>query len=186
MDACSGKDRLLLLAEARGLLGPAPAPAPAAAPASPASASAGQVDLNAFLANRQPRAPRQTWFSRLFGFAETDYEETKQGFELHGDQLVSTASGRAFGIGHFETPSLRALREAALAELGQNAGALEGPMRLEHWLGDVADAIATYPNAVFQAASQFNCLEFANPRVKPEVNREHCDSAVTAPWHTSW
>ena len=106
-----------------------------------------------------------TWFESLFGFTETTYEETRARFALEGHELRSIPSGRTFTAGRFTTPSLRELRAAA-----REHGA-RGKLRVSHEIvGDVLELHALPENegALFQAASQFNCLEFAGPEEVPE------------------
>jgi hypothetical protein len=105
-----------------------------------------------------------TWFEELFGFREAGYEETRERFVLEGDQLRSTANGASFGVGRFRTPSLGELRRQA-------AGRRPGALRVTHEvIGDVLElhALAENEGALFQVASQLNCLEFADPRETPE------------------
>ena len=104
------------------------------------------------------------WFQRLFGFAESDYDTTRHQFTLEGSTLRSMANGRAFGVGEFSTPTLGALRERV-------AGLRRGPCKVTHEIvHDVLELHALPENrgATFQVASQFNCLEFADPREVPE------------------
>lgn len=104
----------------------------------------------------------ETWFSRLFGFAEE--AGVHRHLRLEGDQLVSSLDGRRFGVGAFSTPSLSELR--ALKTRG-----VRGRLRLSHVA--VGDALELHGDpaqagAVFQVASQFNCLEFPGPSSLPE------------------
>lgn len=103
-----------------------------------------------------------SWFEQLFGFAEGPYGETQARFALEGEALRAP-SGR-FGAGRFATPSLAELREAA-------RGLRPGALRVEHVAtGDILETHARPENAgaMFQAASQLNCLEFADPNETPE------------------
>jgi hypothetical protein len=107
-----------------------------------------------------------TWFEQLFGFPEGPYEETQARFALEGETLVAHAPEgvRRFGVGRFATPSLGELREAA-------RGLRPGRLRVTHEaIGDVLELHGQAENAgaLFQAASQLNCLEFASPSVVPE------------------
>ena len=105
-----------------------------------------------------------TWFEQLFGFPEGPYDETRERFVLEGDELRSTVNGRVFGAGRFRTPSLAELRRDA-------AGRRPGALRVTHEvLSDVLElhALAENEGALFQVASQLNCLEFADPRETPE------------------
>ena len=106
-----------------------------------------------------------TWFESLFGFAETTYEETRARFVHEGETLRSTANGRSFGVGRFTTPTLHSLREIADAKRGS------GRVHLRHEIvGDALELHALEENegALFQVASQLNCLEFAGPEEIPE------------------
>lgn len=105
-----------------------------------------------------------SWFQQLFGFPETSYEDTRRRFEVEGTTLRSRANGRRFGVGTFSTPSLQALRDRA-------AERPAGQLRVTHeTIGDVLELHADPSNAgaLFQVASQLNCLEFAGPREVPE------------------
>ena len=105
------------------------------------------------------------WFEKLFGFPETSYPETKAQFVVEGNRLRSLANGASFSIGEFSTPSLAELRAR-----GRKLAA-RGNLRCTHEpIGDVLNLHARPDNhgALFQVASQFNCLEFAAPSVVPE------------------
>ncbi len=105
-----------------------------------------------------------TWFEQLFGFPEADYAATQSRFEVNGTTLHSKPNGRVFDIGTFSTPTLTSLRERARS-------APRGSLRVTHEaIGDVLALHALPENrgALFQVASQFNCLEFAGPNVTPE------------------
>ncbi len=107
-----------------------------------------------------------TWFEDLFGFPEGSYAETKERFRLEGETLVALAPDgeRRFGAGTFATPSLASLRAMTPPPTG-------GSPTIHHEVvGDVLEAHALPENegALFQVASQLNCLEFADPREVPE------------------
>lgn len=117
----------------------------------------------ATLGVRMPRDPHP-WFERLFGFVEGDWASTQRAFAVEGSRLRSLVNGRAFAVGEFTTPSLAWLR-------AQTQGGAPGRLELTHEvIGDVLELHARPENrgAVFQVASQFNCLEFAGPEVVPE------------------
>ncbi|MEM1417826.1 MAG: hypothetical protein AAGH15_23205 [Myxococcota bacterium] len=104
------------------------------------------------------------WFEDLFGFAEGSWEETRAHFALEGETLRSRANERRFGVGRFATPTLAELRQAT-------AGARPGTLRVRHEV--VGDALALHGDpaqagALFQVASQHNCLEFPGPETVPE------------------
>ena len=105
-----------------------------------------------------------TWFEALFGFAERDYESTAKCFVSEGSTLTSRVNGRSFEAGIFETPSVAQLR-ARISKLGTEGA------RVRHVaIGDVLElhALPENRNAMFQVASQLNCLEFAGPNETPE------------------
>ncbi|MAQ18999.1 MAG: hypothetical protein CMN30_29900 [Sandaracinus sp.] len=103
-----------------------------------------------------------TWFQDLFGFPETTWAETRSRFAVEGEELVALPTGRRFGVGTFATPTLHALRE-------RSEGFAPGTLRHAHVaIGDVLELHAAHEGAMFQAASQFNCLEFPGPDTTPE------------------
>lgn len=120
--------------------------------------------------NGEPPAPRGDWFSKLFGFAETDYHEARNWLRADRGKprgpvtLESLATGARYSVGLFETPSLAELRDKGAA------AKLPGRIAVSNELGDVAAKHALTENryATFQVASQFNCLEFVGPSVVPE------------------
>ncbi|MBO6934110.1 MAG: hypothetical protein JJ863_04025 [Deltaproteobacteria bacterium] len=107
-----------------------------------------------------------TWFEALFGFPEGPYAETKSRFRLEGETLVALAPDgeRRFGAGTFATPSLASLRAMTPPPTGGS------PTVHHEVIGDVLETHALPENegALFQVASQLNCLEFADPRELPE------------------
>jgi hypothetical protein len=129
--------------------------------------------------------PSTRWFEQLFGTPEASYAETRSRFAVEGANLRSLANGRAFAIGTFSTPTLASLRgrtqEAANQGLrtpkasehveAAKDGGRPGRLRVTHEaVGDVLELHARPENrgALFQVASQFNCLEFADPQALPE------------------
>lgn len=110
------------------------------------------------------RSPSAAWFEQLFGFREQEYAQTQGRFALERSTLRSSANGRSFAIGTFTTPTLASLRAAART-------AQRGTLSITHeTIGDVLELHARPENrgAMFQVASQFNCLEFASPSAVPE------------------
>ncbi len=103
------------------------------------------------------------WFERLFGFVESDWEATAARFCVEGTTLTSLANGRRFEAGTFSTPSVAQLR----AQAGDRSGR---PSVRHEAIGDVLELHAdpAHRDALFQVASQLNCLEFADPRETPE------------------
>ena len=119
-----------------------------------------------------------SWFSTLFGFDEfaassgeftrKNYLQTQRLFSTRADgsgdiKLISNVNHREFHVGKFSTPSLSELR--SLARITHRKGALS----YSHIVtGDALLLHSLHPGATFQAASQFNCLEFPNPDCTPE------------------
>ena len=54
-----------------------------------------------------------TWFERLTGFREESCGRDASRAQARGRYLHSLVNGRSHGIGQFELPSLRTLRERA-------------------------------------------------------------------------
>lgn len=129
-----------------------------------------------------------SWFFDMFGFEETP-NNVRHKFVLtscdDGEKfLLSKANKMYFPVGVFSLPSVRDLRE----KLEQNITAYKLSSSLssssstifafstvcsgdfhEHIVvGDVRHLHAVKAGAIFQAASQFNCLEFPSPSVIPE------------------
>jgi hypothetical protein len=108
------------------------------------------------------------WFKNLFGLKEASYRRTRENFALlrhdSGEfMLRSHANNKEFPIGRFSTPSLAELRAAAVSPASDSRAT-----SFEHRVvTDILKAHSENPGAVFQAASQFNCLEFPNPGVTP-------------------
>jgi len=109
----------------------------------------------------------KSWFHKLFGFDEMGTNaEIQDGFTLEETMLQSKTNGEQYDIGTFNTPSLAELRI-----VGKDISPQPGSLKISHLA--VADIFALHgkaenANAMFQAASQFNCLEFASPHVTPE------------------
>lgn len=117
-------------------------------------------------------APRN-WFESLFGFTE-EFSTVKNNIECRavGDgshKLVCPHNnGKEYTVGHFNTPSLGQLRGHVMGDARYVRDA--GKPSIVHHLGasDILEEHHKYPNAMFQVASQFNCLEFAHPDAVPE------------------
>ena len=135
------------------------------------------------------------WFEQTFGFEERrySYENVRKQFTLEKNEtiLVSLANGRRFNIGKFDTPSIEqldALLKSKLPEGGptfikvddSGSGTAGEPvsgsvsvsgLAFQHVIADIRALIRDpqNANAVFQAASQFNCLEMISPQVTPDA-----------------
>lgn len=112
---------------------------------------------------------RAKWFEHLFGFREDAATAPER---LEHDEVKRTLKSKVndveYGVGHFATPSLAELRD----QLRQNRDLPKGELVLSHIATkDVFElhSCKLYEGAVFQVASQFNCLEFASPDVTPEM-----------------
>ena len=114
-----------------------------------------------------------SWFEQLFGFPEGAYEETRRRFRVEGDRLRSLVNDRSFAVGAFEAPTLAALRERTGVGHPRSDGGVAAPGRLRVTHEAVGDALELHAlpenrGALFQVASQFNCLEFPDPDTTPE------------------
>jgi len=106
------------------------------------------------------------WFTTLTGLPEHPWSTTQAHLEVSGNTLRSRANGRTFAIGTFSTPSVAELRALAT----QTSAPPSVPLRVSTITADVT-ALHLAPEhhgAVFQVASQFNCLEMTGPSVAPE------------------
>ncbi|KAG5191385.1 hypothetical protein JKP88DRAFT_174789 [Tribonema minus] len=116
----------------------------------------------------------RTWFKELFGFAEEgnhSYHDVQSMFGIHSTQLTSIANGRESDVGTFTTPTLKEQRRKghqALASASTKRPRRHG-VHVDHTtVTNIMHMHYEYPGAVFQAASQFNCLEFPDPLTTPE------------------
>lgn len=106
---------------------------------------------------------RHGWFADVFGFDEGSYAQTRAQFSLADDGRTLVCPSGRIEIGPFALPSVRELAE----QLQPLPPASERLLRFEHVRGDVRSLHRACPGAVFQAASQFNCLEMVGPKVSP-------------------
>lgn len=106
-----------------------------------------------------------TWFETLTGFPEQSGEQVRNNFRLDGTKLTSLVNHRTLDAGKFSTPLLSQLR----SDVGNISGDKQS-IRVRELVGDVQSLHQAPANAhaVFQVASQFNCLEMAAPQVTPE------------------
>lgn len=113
---------------------------------------------------------QQSWFGKMFGFEET-LPSIKKFLTVvdraDGKQVLKSSAKpeEEFAVGDFQTPALKTLRMegAALPRTGalKLSHVAATDVFTEHHRPDNRDAM-------FQAASQFNCLEFASPSAVPE------------------
>jgi hypothetical protein len=110
----------------------------------------------------------KTWFSRTFGFLETNFNETRDGFSFDPETLTLTskANQKTFFVGPFECPSLKELHD----RLSSSESPRLGSLVFKELVGDVRSLHLEAKNngAVFMVASQFNALEMVGPGVTPE------------------
>lgn len=99
-----------------------------------------------------------TWFDVLTGFPERSGDDVRSRLRLDGTQFTSLTNRRTFDAGSFATPSLSQLRQQTSTGTGRQ-------LRVTELVGDVRSLHQdpANDNAVFQVASQFNCLEMAAP-----------------------
>lgn len=103
------------------------------------------------------------WFEKLTGFQELDYGSTQQRLTVDGDQLVSTASDKRYGVGTLTLTPLSELRERVNLPNGERN-------TVQCIAADVGELhiLPEYSRALFQVASQFNLLEMTGPNITPE------------------
>ena len=106
-----------------------------------------------------------TWFETLTGFVETSADDVRSKLRLDGTNLTSAENNRTFDAGEFTTPALCHLRQNT-----QIPEAAAQKVRVSELIADVQSLHQDPANsdAVFQVASQFNCLEMAAPDMIPE------------------
>lgn len=110
-----------------------------------------------------------SWFYQLFGFEENEFNETKTRFKLSKNKrhLMSRVNNREYTCGTFSTPSLKELKEQA-----NDIDMIIGKPRVKHIVTDdimLEHEKSENRRAMFQVASQFNCLEFSGPGYTPEM-----------------
>lgn len=120
------------------------------------------------------------WFSETFGFSEEAYEKTREKFAFTEDVLESKANGRRFHVGPWALASVTELRSQLLAASAGSAGRGLGGLTFSNVCGNAQTMHRDPSNAraVFQVASQFNCLEMNEPGARPEdgVTRYYSDA----------
>lgn len=107
--------------------------------------------------------PSADWFEELTGFVERDYASTQKQLIVEGDQLVSTANGKRYGIGSLRLEPLSELRGRISIPVGERT-------TVQCIAADVGELHGRpeFDGALFQVASQFNLLEMTGPDVTPE------------------
>ena len=105
-----------------------------------------------------------TWFDKLTGFSELPTDQVRDNLRLDGEQLTSLVNDRSFVAGKFTTPALEHLRTGVeIPASGQRICVAEVLADVQSLHQDPSNE-----NAVFQVASQFNCLEMVSPSAVPE------------------
>ena len=106
-----------------------------------------------------------TWFETLTGFAETSADDVRSKLCLEGTKFTSLLNNRTFDAGEFTTPALSHLRQNTVLP----ANGIQN-LQVGELIADVQSLHQDPANdcAVFQVASQFNCLEMAAPHMTPE------------------
>lgn len=129
------------------------------------------------------RRKPQTWFEHLFGALETPATIKTlftQSIDANGNVCItSSANKRIFIAGKFTTPSLAAIRTDALVFLQSpcqyQQSLSQSPAKITVTHKAIDDILACHhidfdPTVAttFQAASQFNCLEFPESECTPD------------------
>jgi hypothetical protein len=136
---------------------------------------------------------KEGWFEDLFGFPDSNEGRDGTKFAGHKEKFVYDAATGALSLsgnpsatwkaGTFTTPSLQVLRDE-LKTAGKMPNAAS---TVTYVTGDVAilHGMQEHAGAVFQAASQFNCLEFGQKTDIPELGvarwyRDHTQGPACA------
>ncbi|KAF4699817.1 hypothetical protein FOZ63_001138, partial [Perkinsus olseni] len=124
-----------------------------------------------------------TWFEDTFGFSERAggsnmHATVHRNVELHKRsdgvlELMSKPLGKRFEVGRFDTPSLAELRSATSKNRPPEIPGVRPPHKeitIQNIVADVRELHRDPANdgAVFQVASQFNCLEMPDMNTTPE------------------
>jgi hypothetical protein len=105
------------------------------------------------------------WFNATFGFDEKGFEKTKGAFTYdESNGILKKGPKQQWQAGKFETTSLGELRKQYSK---QKKGRVITPTFVTGNVAVLHDE-KEYNGAVFQAASQFNCLEFTNEKKTPD------------------
>lgn len=123
---------------------------------------------------------RSFWFEDYFGFREETFRVTKSKFLIQNEYLLwhcpKQNIQRRVNIGLFSTPTVFELRAKSLS-LQESLQINLRTIHFNHYcdVEGVKTMISDPNNAssVFQAASQFNCLEMVNPSVLPRRGITH-------------
>lgn len=112
------------------------------------------------------------WFQEVFGHPEGPSMSANQSlwtYETQTGIMKGTKATTSFAVGMFETPTIKELWEKINSKLPQLEGKSQG-LTFGNISGDVRVLLKDSANsgAVFQVASQFNCLEMVGPGVTPE------------------
>ena len=114
-----------------------------------------------------------SWFQSLFGFSESNYRTTQRQLQVSKDSnglmfLTSIPNQQTYQIGKFSTPSILELRNQ-VKKLTKSKHIPQGKITYQNKIvGDIFNQHCRSPGGLFQAASQFNCLEFVHPNIIPE------------------
>lgn len=105
------------------------------------------------------------WFHALTGFREVSWAQTQRRLSAIGGVLQSDGQSTGHHVGRFEMISLATLRERAARVSSPGR-----PDSVDIVVGDVQafHHETAGHGALFQVASQFNCLEMVSPQVTPE------------------
>ena len=113
------------------------------------------------------------WFHSLFGFSEGNYQDTQKHFQVskdsHGNMFLnSIPNQQTYQIGKFSTPNIQELKNQ-VKEVTKSKNVPRGKLSYQTKVtGDIFNQHYLSPGGLFQAASQFNCLEFVHPNIIPE------------------
>jgi len=109
-----------------------------------------------------------SWFEDVFGFTEgMSYSQNARRFSLRDDGRTLVHPKGQISIGEFSEASVGELR-ALVPDAIASSPAVSAGLTFGNIVADVRTLHRQHPDAVFQAASQFNCLEMVGPGVTPD------------------
>src|SRR5690554_2955366 len=116
------------------------------------------------------------WFKQLTGFEEKNREFVRRNLEVQDDFFISKANEEKLYFGRLKIISLKELRDSRILQETPKS-----KISVKEIVANVQDLHKDIDNsnAIFQAASQFNLLEMASPRVTPEMGIDRYENDRT-------
>lgn len=114
------------------------------------------------------------WFTRIFGFEESSVDIFKR-FKYVRNCLIDSKTDNRYYCGEFEIKRLASMRA------NNPLNNYNSEIKFSEIVSDITELHNNPENeyAVFQVASQFNCLEMASPEYTPEMGIDIYDEDNT-------